>query len=302
MIKADSDRLLKSLAMSIVFHAFMFGGMNLLDWFPETDIPPRLVPVIVKIDKVNSVSSVSPAEEEPLPAEIQEQNVSIQANAEPKIAALSGLVSPSVPVEAKFDPYADLRISDDSVLPFSFPVKDEPFEPKADYIPTEGNVINFEDAEPLGKDEVVSPEAVRDVVNTQVLSGEAIDELEIALAYEGKQQLSGDADSSYQNREFFKWEDSPVKFKSPGVNRYLVSEPLISIPSVLSDMISSEHIVMVEFLLNDEGMLKDLKMKQSSGYSEIDNSIKSELRKWEFDKAPGAADVGGIVTIILKGR
>lgn len=278
-----------------MFHAFMFGGMNLFNWFPEIDIPPRLAPVIVRIEKTEEGI-------EPLPVEISEQDESIPAKVEPKTAASSGSVLTSVPAEAEFDPYADLRISDDSVLPLTVPFQDEPFETKADYMPTEGNVINLEDAEPLDSDEVVSSEAVRETVDTQVISDEVLDDLETALAYDGEQRSSSSADQSDQNRYLYTYNEFPIEFSSPGVNRYLVSEPSISIPFDIAEMISSERTVIVEFSLNDDGRLYYLKIKQSSGYSSIDNSIISELRKWEFDKAPGSEDVGGIVTIILKGR
>ena len=59
-----------------MFHAFMFAGMNLLDWFPEMDIPPRLAPVTLRIEKVSQASDTPMADKEivPVPAEIPKQS------------------------------------------------------------------------------------------------------------------------------------------------------------------------------------------------------------------------------------
>ena len=296
MIKADSNRLLKALVISIMFHAFMFAGMNLLDWFPEPDIPERLAPVVLRIEKTEEEIDLSSTE-------IVEEDESTLTKAEPKTAAaLSDTVFPSVPVKDEFDPYADLRISDDSTLPLTVPFQDEPVVPEADYVPTGGNVIKLEDAEPLDSEEVVLNEALTEKETTPVVSDEDMDDLETALAYDGERKSSSPTDHSDQNRDLYTYNEFPIEFSSPEVNRYLVSEPSISIPSEILSEISSERTVIVGFSLNEEGRLYYLKIKQSSGYPAIDNSIISELRKWEFDKDPGSADVGGTVTIILKGR
>ncbi len=302
MIKADSDRLLKALAISIMFHAFMFGGMNLLDWFPEMDIPERLAPVTVRIEKSSSASALLQVEEEfeSVPAETPENIESVSAGTEHKTAVSSDVAFTSVPDAAGFDPYTDLEISNNALSHKVVPFPDESDVSEDKYVPP-GSTIEY-DKEPLNVGEVVIPQTENDNADIRVVSGKTIGELEKVLTNEGEQSSLSPRDPSNYDSDLYVYNDFPIEFNSPGVTRKLVSEPSIIIPSDISDMISSERTVLVEFSLNDDGRLYYLKIKQSSGYSLMDNSIISELRKWEFDKAPGSIDVGGIVTIILKGR
>ncbi len=291
MIKADYNRLLKALAISIMFHAFMFGGMNLLDWFPEMDIPERLAPVTVRIEKSTFASTLLPVEEEV---------ESVPAGTEHETAVSSDVAFTSVPDAAEFDPYADLEINNNSLSHKAVPFSDESDVSEDKYVPP-GSTIEY-DKEPLDVGAVISPGVENDNADIRVVSGKTIGELEKVLANEGEQSPLSSRDPSNHDSDLYVYNDFPIEFNSPEVTRKLVSEPSIIIPFDISDMISSERTVLVEFSLNDDGRLYYLKIKQSSGYSLIDNSIISELRKWEFDKAPGSIDVGGIVTIILKGR
>ena len=303
MIKADSDRLLKALLISIMFHVFMFFAMNLLDWFPEIDIPERLAPVTIRIEKESRASVASMEEEiEPVSTEIPEQDKSTPIKPEPITSAVSDTDKASVPVEAQFDPYADLGISDNSISPLTVPIQDEQIETRTDYVPTGGNVIKLEEADPLVSGEVVSSEIVDETQETLIVPGEVIGELEAALANKGEQSNFISPDPSDKDRDLYNYNEFPIEFNSPGVIRKLVSEPTINIPSDILKNISSERTIIIGFSLDANGLLHRLNIKRSSGYTPLDISIMSEIRMWKFDTDSGSEDVEGTVTIILKGR
>lgn len=306
MIKADSDRLLKSLVISIMFHAFMFAGMNLLNWFPEAVIIERFAPITLRIEK-GSPSSTPPLIEEEIDSSLPKilEPDKVPPVAESREQPPEAVTEDYTPSVIEDDPYKFPPISDDSPIPFTAPFQDEPDVTGVEYVPRESIIeydVNDFDSTSLNVREKDSSDDIVDTGVTPVISDEKIDNLEATLANSGEQDSSKPIDKIETDRTLYTFKDFPVEFSSTGVNRYLVSEPSISIPSDILSMISSERTVIVGFSLNEDGRLYYLKIKQSSGYPAIDNSIISELRKWEFDRAPGSDDVGGTVTILLKGR
>jgi TonB family protein len=295
--KTESDRLSFSLIISIIFHAFLFFTMNLLDWFPDIGTVEKFKTLTVKIEKLENVSTIEEVLE-PTP-EITNPKPVAEAEVEENLVE-----KPVGPEESTvYDPYSDLSF--DNSRTNTQPGIRTPNEGthQEEYIPSGEDTIELEtpldEGGPIdtthSDNQDQSQKLTDSVISTNQLSGleQALDSNPDRTDITGPEEL---------NRDPYTYNDNPVQFNNPGVNRNLLGEPIIAIPPDLFYMLVSESTVIVEFFLNEDGRLSYLKIKQSSGYSEIDNSIRSELRKWEFDKAPGSLDVEGTVTIILKGR
>lgn len=304
MIKADSDRLLKALLISIMFHAFMFAGMNLLDWFPEADIIERFAPITLRIEK-GSPSSPPPLVEEEIdlsPPETLEPDKVLPVT-ESREQPPKTVTEKYTPSDAPYDPYESLTITDDSSIPFTLPFQDDSDVTESEYVPME-STIEYDptdsNTDPLDIRERDSTDAVSD--DKPIISNEKIDNLTAALTNSGEQDSSEPINETETDRTLYSLKDFPIEFSNPGVNRYLLSEPSVTIPPDILSEISSERTVIIGFSLDDDGILHRLNIKRSSGYTPLDISIMSEIRMWKFDKDPGARDVEGTVTIILKGK
>jgi TonB family protein len=299
----DSRRLSKALFVSIIFHIFLFVGLNLFNWFSDVSSVENYSPLTVKIENnpVLKKTIINESEmdlQEPLPTS-EASAIEPEPVAELKVKT-PALVNSSPPVP-EFDPYADIGTDNNSN---SSLLDSEPLEDgviKSTYVPKGENKIELESSNDETIDQSIPfVEESSKGIDSSVISDNEFQSLEKAL---DSDYLINDSPSTSEteSKEFI-YNDSPVQFDNPDAGRSMVSEPLITIPSRFSEVLSSDSTVVVSFLLNADGRMYLLKVKQSSGYSEVDNSIISELRKWEFDKAPGSDDLKGNVTILLKGK
>ncbi|MBN2442510.1 MAG: TonB family protein [Spirochaetales bacterium] len=75
-------------------------------------------------------------------------------------------------------------------------------------------------------------------------------------------------------------------------------KPLITVEPVLPKIVSEEGLrltIKVSFLLIPDGLLTQIKVVQSSGYPDVDNSITDALKKWKFPSVPGTKNVRGSI-------
>jgi len=310
LIKSDSNRLLQALIISIVFHILVFFGMNMMDWFKEVDISPGLPPVTLRIEKFSQnieapitvdapvIDDVDKSESSPIPVPKETEQVKKELNSSDS----SSVRQVSTPKKVEYNAYADLSSDNYSSI---FSDEPDPLEKgveKTPYVPSDKNEIVLEkvDSSRGYEDEATVPAANN--ADTRVVSGEAIDDLIQRLDKERDSGIDTTPEPIINENNHIKYNEFPVEFSNSQVNRYLENKPTVNIPAEFSSYISSEITVIVKFYLNANGILHRFDMIRDSGYSEIDSSIISELRKWVFNTDSGSEDVEGTVTIILKGK
>ena len=303
MIKTDSDRLLKSLVISIVFHAFMFGGMNLLDWFPGLDIHKRLPPVTVRLEKTSPASSVSSVEEtiESLPEKIPEQDDPLKETGS-SVRPSSTVTEKPIPSAAPYDAYASLEISDNSPIPFASPFQQDSDIPESDYSPKE-NLVEFEDnEEPMDNREKDFSESVSNAGVSSLISEEDFTNVKAALANSLEQNITDSIDKTEADNSFSVYNNEIVDFDDGFVVRELVVNPPPEMPDDLPSDFPPEIEYKIRFSLNPDGLVKVLSIDPSSVYPRIDASIRKALRSWSFNRSTGSEVVKGTITIIFKAK
>lgn len=93
--------------------------------------------------------------------------------------------------------------------------------------------------------------------------------------------------------------DKGIEWEDPSDGRSLVSGDDPVIPANISIDAPVVRVV-VSFTLLDDGHITDLNIKESSGYSRVDQRILTTLRNWFFQPAPGASPVQGEIAFVLR--
>jgi TonB family protein len=88
--------------------------------------------------------------------------------------------------------------------------------------------------------------------------------------------------------------DYSIEWARPEQGRETISTPAPTVPA----WVSREGLrlqVAVVFLLTADGLLRNVEVERSSGYSDVDAAVLEALRRWSFRPAPGSRDVSGRV-------
>ncbi len=298
MTKADSNRLLKALLISIMFHTFMFAGMNLLDWFHEIDLPERLAPVSIRIEK-ESLSSAAFMEEEitPVSTEIPEQQ-------EPAPNITQDTAIPSY-LPSESSPYDDMFTTKDVETPVPFPELIEETGKVKDFKPKESEIVYEEygvDKDSSDVIESASSGSVSDTGSHQVISAADLDKFSEAIAGAENQDHSDPAGEQKSDYGLTEYDNDLVKFDKGDVKRELVANPPPEMPDDLPSDFPPEITYKIRFSLNTDGLIKVLSIDPSSVYPRIDASIRKALRSWSFNRSTGSEVVEGTITLIFKAK
>ena len=299
MINADSDRLLKALLISIMFHAFMFAGMNLLDWFPEMDIPPRLPPVTLRIERANHAAE-TPMEDkeiERVSKEIleQEELVPIKSQDTP-------IPSPSPPESS---PYDDMFTNKEVETPVPLPELIMETGKAKDFQPKESEILYEEygdDTDSSDVRELVSSGSVSDTGPSQIISTEDLEKFSEVIAGTENQDQSDLVGAQKSDDSLYKYDNDLVKFDKGDVKRELLVNPPPEMPEDLPSDFPPEITYKIRFSLNPDGLVRVLSIEPSSVYPRIDASIRKALRSWSFSRSTGSEVVEGTITLIFKAK
>lgn len=300
MRKSDSNRLIKALFMSLIFHIFLFTGMNFIDWFPEINSENKYLPLSVKIESYpveknevlleSSVNKIPDIDNKPIVQSVSE----VETN------------SVSSSSETVFDPYADLGMNNNSNISSSAPDLPDEGVRKTEYIPKGGNKIEYDD--PVPDDGTITSESpgTADEVSKEpissILSDEDIQNLEIAINRESNQSSSSSTSHTESDSMAFEYIDTPVEFDDPGVKREILTNPPPEIPDDLPPDFPPEITYSIRFRLNPDGLIQVLSMTHSLVYPKIDASIRKALRSWTFKGSESSEFVEGTITLIFKGK
>ncbi|MBN2532298.1 MAG: TonB family protein [Spirochaetales bacterium] len=99
-----------------------------------------------------------------------------------------------------------------------------------------------------------------------------------------------DATSEESGGPHIEWEDSRDR------------KPVTTFEPVIPDWVSRQGLklrVKVSFLLTPDGFLTSLSVMESSGHTDVDNSIIEALRKWRFPPVSGTKNIRGEITYVI---
>jgi TonB family protein len=88
--------------------------------------------------------------------------------------------------------------------------------------------------------------------------------------------------------------DYSIEWVRPEQGRQAISTPAPEVPAWVSRQ-GTRLQVTVSFVLTAEGLLREVTVERSSGYSDVDSAVLEALRRWRFRAAPGGKDVSGRV-------
>lgn len=299
MIKADSDRLLKALVISIMFHVFMFAGMNLLDWFHEIDLPPRLPPVTLRIERVGQAADTPLADEamESISKEIleQEELVPIKTQDTP-------IPSHSPP---ESNPYDDMSTNEEVETPVPLPELIMETGKVKDFQPKESEIVYEkygDDTDSSDVSELVSSGSVFDTGPSLIISEEDLEKFSEVIAGAENQDQSDLVGAQKSDDSLYTYDNDLVKFDKGDVNRELLVNPPPEMPEDIPFDFPPEITYKIRFSLNSDGFVKVLSIDPSSVYPRIDASIRKALRSWSFSGSTDSEVVEGTITLIFKAK
>ncbi len=90
-----------------------------------------------------------------------------------------------------------------------------------------------------------------------------------------------------------------IQWEKPSQRRVPLSMPLPKIPEWVAKQGLTLKVT-VAFELLPEGIIKSLKVLDSSGYSDVDSAVVEALRHWRFEAVSGTKVVRGKITYIIK--
>ncbi len=303
MINSDSSRLFRAIAISIVFHLFLFFLMNLFDWFPESENLSDYEPVTVRIIKNPEYSPQDKkvVSEEILPDEtkpaMEDKSVFI-SDSPAKGEETSGNEVEIVPASIP-DAYDDLFIREEVNAPAYVPPTDAVKEDKP-FVPGE-NRIEFES---IDNPEIIKNDAgsVQTPFGSSIVSESDITALEDSFSNsETYNYPDSDTPSDTENIRP-RYLDDSFKFDRGDVKRELVSSPRPQFPNDLPWEFPSEIKFTIRFELNSDGVVKVLSITPPTVYPSVETSIRNALRSWMFNGSPGSDNVKGTITLIFKAK
>lgn len=96
--------------------------------------------------------------------------------------------------------------------------------------------------------------------------------------------------------------DYAIEWARPEQGREAVSTPRPTVPRWVSEKGMSLQVT-ASFVLTPEGLLRDVQVERSSGYSDVDAAVLEALRRWRFDAAPpGSREVSGTIRYRIEPR
>jgi TonB family protein len=99
-----------------------------------------------------------------------------------------------------------------------------------------------------------------------------------------------------QGSYHFQW-DQPAEAQA----RKLLAAPQPEIPQWVSKKGLSLNIL-ISFILTSDGLLNDVSVEGSSGYSEVDIAVSEAVRHWRFSEDPSARPIHGLLPYAIRAR
>lgn len=301
-----SERLMIGVSLSVVVHliAFLVLG-QLIDLERE---PERIGPMLVQLAEVPVPAVVrdEPAEEpssprpQPAtaPAAVAAAATAVPAPAQPAQPGTRPRVAPGVPTPRPLPEQQPAPRTSPRPEPRVLPPDSAGTEPRpavSGPLPTQG----YDQPVTVPKEQPVRPEAgaaapgVLDTTRLDAaLSGGAAAggtaTSSGAPAPGGTSGASSGVSSGVAQRPY------EIEWDNREQGRDTAETPAPIVPA----WVSREGLsltVDVTFVLTDAGLLRDVKVAKSSGYSDVDSAVLEALRRWRFRAAPNSRDISGRV-------
>ena len=142
--------------------------------------------------------------------------------------------------------------------------------------------------------------------NTQVLGEKVYSSLDKLLkGSSGSQSSAGSVQTGSSNAESSEAEISPsgsgvpIQWEEPSAARKALYMPKPTIPKWVSRE-GVKLLIVISFKLLPEGIISEINVEKSSGYSDVDAVVTEALRRWRFQAVRGNRVVSGRITYIIK--
>ena len=305
------ERLVVSVFLAILVHFILLLVLQLVLKIERTRIPEYTGPLYITLGETPDEAPVIEKEEEPrqLPPMEREQPRVEQSSAE----QAQGDVSSSLPLlrpapapqttrESETRPRTGLRFLD------------QPETPSSDerYLPPAAEGTQSPPAQPQTTREPVPAQEVPAPRQSEVRPAEESDQSSVLdlRRLDSRLTQSDSAGSQSGSREggpaaqptTGAQSTSPqegregivILWDNPSQGREPTSMPRPQIPAWVSEQGLRLHVV-ISFELTPQGVLRDVKVEQGSGYSDVDAAVLEALRRWKFPPVSSTSSVTGRV-------
>jgi len=337
--RKDYERVFLSISIAVIIHLFIFFVLPLMVNFHTRELPRYSGPIYVTLGETPSVSLEKQAQNrevsQPLKSSVEKavkpagktvektagkisETSQEKTSAPGKEGQVSGLVKTSglvnqhetsVPQRASWKELPSGRTAETSAssakegssalleertanVPFVPPIPEKETESKTE--------------EQHGTKQIETAEKQR---STQVLGEKVYSSLDKLLKGRSGSQSSagsgGEISSTGTGTAGSGSEISstgsgiPIQWEEPSVARKPLYMPKPSIPKWVSRE-GVKLLIVITFKLLPEGIISEINVEKSSGYSDVDAAITEALRRWRFQAVRGDKVVSGKITYVIK--
>jgi TonB family protein len=301
----DKERLAIGGAVGIGMHVFFFIVLSLIKWETNQPLPDLTGPVYITLE--TSLEEEKPTEQlsvtkNELP-QGKKSPPKVQPVEKPKEEPKDQVIPKPEPKKERFTTLTNQKEPKENP-----PVKQE--ENRAEVIVTKQekaeHQVPIESEKHIAgaNDSVKGQDVEQQTEKNSILENEKLSQLEKALTQnkdtgsnksnDSKQGTSTEGNSSANASG--KGKSGPeITWEEPGQARNWISRPEPDIPSWVSEQ-GVQLKVIVSFVVTPEGSLMNVTIERSSGYTDVDNAIKTAVRRWRFQATSSTKSPKATVT------
>jgi TonB family protein len=292
------ERLIVSVFIAVLLHFILLLVLQLLLKFERSRIPEYSGPLYVTLgetpDVVPAAEKTPEPRQSPRPQRQQPRAEQSPGQSGPQQGGVAAGVprprsAPSETEQPEARPRTGLRFLEE---PQREPASDER------YLPPEPNALQNPPAQrqsrrPAPAQQTPAPQDTEVRPQEQPEGSPLLDlrSLDSSLAQPGgaaeasggsrsgsssQQGSAGQSGSAQEGREGI-----VIEWTNPSFGRNPTQTPRPAIPAWVSRQ-GVRLTVVVSFVLTPQGVLQDVKVEQSSGYSDVDSAVQDALRRWKF--------------------
>ena len=311
------ERLLTSIALAVVLHAVVFVLLELFLKLQHERLPEYSGPVFVQLEEQPVIQQARQTQTEALPTQPRAAGAQVQ----------------EAPAVAAAQPTPGL-----AVAPAAGAAAEVPAKPKGPQFRLEGSSAQEAEARPAPSgrgfqitttEPTLPPAGLKsggaplraETVTPAGPAGEApalpLESVDRALAQSGGAKAGGGgaarlgaatggaagttARSGTGAGETAQEGSSSISWENPALGREPTFMPRPVIPKWVSDA-GLRLTVEFDFVLTPHGVLNGVRLRKSSGYSDVDSSVWEALLRWKFKPVASRAEVKGRVGYLILPR
>ncbi len=330
--RRDIDRLIVSVVIAVLIHLFLFFVLPLIVRLRAEELPAYSGPVFVNLEEtpslgktvVKEVKKKKTLEKTPIVKRVVKKapvkvpvergakklvSKEVEKESMPAVKKMPGEIANAMQPTPGITPPRAATAGKEVPLPYSGEQK-ESMAPKTRLnskpaFPQSGNVYNNENPmESVGTNEKSGGKSENLTLSKSIYS--RLDKLlkekktegapggnrgEIANSKQGNQVSSETGEQTYFGPN--------IQWEEPSQRRIPISMPFPRVPKWVERQGLTLKVT-VSFELLPEGIVRSLKIIDSSGYSDVDSAVVEALRHWRFEAISGTKVVRGKITYIIK--